>query len=459
MSNKKLLIEYEIDFNRRKRSTRNGIDTGESIAVSQEGTISTKTRHSHLMESLTTPALQKKNLLSPILRSPSEDLPENMDWQTTRKYKEWKDFTQKNSAHLHEMIDRLDSPKNSDLNTKERSVSPNKKSHNTAERPTSPYLKSAKQSSNRPHTAHVAGATDSFARAINGMYRDIEKMKKKEFAALSQPRWDDRFVFGKTLTPVIRPETSSVHLKHKKFVEKMSKYRKTMSTSASSSQRNSRRYMSASAPNFPPNRSRTASPENLNYPRVEDEVVRSRGSSPVKDTLSIENVLFSEKNEESFSPEPSPAHPAREGHEENSYDREALSGGVSAVMDDTIDPRLFATMEKIWKNLVECLHAAGREINYQDILEVGLLREPPEVLPSVIGYIAILMGLKPFWKTIKSTILKEFLIFQNFTREVDPLEIPVRRVKKAFLYKEEKLKDATPMTVYSACKPAGKIMR
>lgn len=76
-----------------------------------------------------------------------------------------------------------------------------------------------------------------------------------------------------------------------------------------------------------------------------------------------------------------------------------------------------------------------------------------------IGYICILLGLEPTWQSARCALFKEFRPFQNFLREVDPIGLPVSRVKKAFHHKADKLHHVTIHALAGVCRPLAKIMR
>jgi xanthosine utilization system XapX-like protein len=60
----------------------------------------------------------------------------------------------------------------------------------------------------------------------------------------------------------------------------------------------------------------------------------------------------------------------------------------------------------------------GNKIIYTDLFEISILRQPHASVIAIVGFVGILMGLKPTWKTVKGILLKEFSIFLNFVREV-----------------------------------------
>jgi hypothetical protein len=89
------------------------------------------------------------------------------------------------------------------------------------------------------------------------------------------------------------------------------------------------------------------------------------------------------------------------------------------VTISNVDGNLVMQVEKRWQELVQKLHSLGSLIEYHDLFEISIFREPPDVVYSMICYVAILMGLRPSWHTIRGTLLKEFDIFQNFAKEVN----------------------------------------
>jgi hypothetical protein len=127
---------------------------------------------------------------------------------------------------------------------------------------------------------------------------------------------------------------------------------------------------------------------------------------------------------------------------------------------------------ELWLSLISRLHTAGKQVDSQQLFNVYVLREPPKAVVDMLGYIALLLGLKPTWKTIRGTLLKESDILCNFLQEVcynfclfnlhanidflvnkvNPLEIQPRRLKKAIAWKNENLEGFSPMMLESTCR-------
>ena len=68
---------------------------------------------------------------------------------------------------------------------------------------------------------------------------------------------------------------------------------------------------------------------------------------------------------------------------------------------------------------------------HKDLLEISALKSPPQIIADVMGYIGILLGLKPTWEAVHRSLLKELIPLQRFLKEVDPRKIPIRRIAKA----------------------------
>jgi hypothetical protein len=397
MSQKQFLIEYEIEHNKRKRHGDRSLNGDNANDSTTQYTASS---------SLMSGALKKKTLLSPILRSPSKDEPEHYEWQASRQIRDLKTSANESSARLHDMIGKFTSPPGSPSQSKIRS--PPKK------RQISPYLQSSRPQSAADYDPHpaptVLKSTESFARVLNGMTKDIEKMRKHEFPNVSNPSWNDRFVFAGALSPVERPVTAQVHLHHKKFVQKMAQYKTSSKNNNNNNNKSSRpMILSASAPNGLP----------IAKPRP--------ATSPAKRTGGGEDSFDSKDDLNSHRKRDSSTSPVKFRGDDKSSLRSITPdyyylGGEEEEEDlepeKPVDPRLLKAVEMVWYQLIRALHHCGESILYPEIREVAILRDPSDSLISVIGYIALLMGLKPVWKTIKTTLLKESNIFQNFVREV-----------------------------------------
>lgn len=81
-------------------------------------------------------------------------------------------------------------------------------------------------------------------------------------------------------------------------------------------------------------------------------------------------------------------------------------------------PELVNLAHQLWQTLIEELRASALAIDYKDILEISVFREPPEFIVVLVGYWCLLLGLKPTWHAAKSSLFLELMPLQNFLREV-----------------------------------------
>lgn len=220
----------------------------------------------------------------------------------------------------------------------------------------------------RPVSAFDSGVT--FERAARGLKHDIEWLRTHNNKPLQHPQWNEQFVFAKTLTPPVLAPIAPIHQIHDNFVKSMSKY------------------------------SSLGDPARDEARPVDD---------PWRDINLISNssVTFGASQES--------------GHQDT-MSQTVKDSVLQAEMYDSIssEDNLSKSMKanEVWTKLLSRLHTLGMEIQYSDLFNLSILREPPQIVSSILGYTAILMGLKPDWSTVRSTLLKEAKIFQNFLREV-----------------------------------------
>ncbi len=158
MANKRLLIEYQIDFNRRIYSPRRETYETESLEGSNSGSqkslsLHAKAKQSNLIESLTTPVVKKEHYDRPFSPAALQSTPKSL-------------------GVSYEMRSLKSKP------------TPTKNGLGTA-------------------------TYNSFLRASNGMYRDIDRFLKKDYQPITQPSWDERFVYEKPLQPPLKTPNSS----------------------------------------------------------------------------------------------------------------------------------------------------------------------------------------------------------------------------------------------------------
>lgn len=129
-------------------------------------------------------------------------------------------------------------------------------------------------------------------------------------------------------------------------------------------------------------------------------------------------------------------------------------GGVPDCIDDSVtrtDDSNLADAQHKWSEAVKQLRSTAKELVYKDLTELTALREPPESLANLVAFVCILLGLQPTWKAAKRALFKELISLQNFLTEVDPLTIPVRRLRKAVELRDGKLSFLTAenLSLYS----------
>jgi hypothetical protein len=120
---------------------------------------------------------------------------------------------------------------------------------------------------------------------------------------------------------------------------------------------------------------------------------------------------------------------------------------------------LVRTAAGVWDSLIENLAAAADAIMYRDLVEVSNMREPPATVETVIGYLCVLLGLTPTWAIARRSLFKELVPLQKFLREVDPMSIPLRRVRKAYELKENVLGSVTEEQATNINVSVGKLMK
>lgn len=71
-----------------------------------------------------------------------------------------------------------------------------------------------------------------------------------------------------------------------------------------------------------------------------------------------------------------------------------------------------------WQSLVVDLHVIASDIRYPNLVELASMREPPDSVVSIVGFIGVLLGLQPDWPSSRRSLFKELLPLQRFLREV-----------------------------------------
>ena len=97
------------------------------------------------------------------------------------------------------------------------------------------------------------------------------------------------------------------------------------------------------------------------------------------------------------------------------------------------------TAEQQWMKNLQRVHFIGSIVLHIDLWEVSQYFEPPEIVVDVVGYLCILLGLKPTWDSAQGYLFKEINQVMKFLMCSEPLKIPKRRLRKAKQLKEEKV--------------------
>lgn len=79
---------------------------------------------------------------------------------------------------------------------------------------------------------------------------------------------------------------------------------------------------------------------------------------------------------------------------------------------------LLQKIEVVWNQIVEDYQACASEVSYKILVELSNLRSPPAQLLPVLGYVCILLGLKPSWQAARSFLLKEISPLMQFFHKV-----------------------------------------
>lgn len=393
MASKHSLIQYEIDLRKSspKKSAHKGILLEPSASFS---------------------SLHKstgKNL-SPLLRPPSTNGKSPLDravsphpWDMQSKMIKAKSVAKASTQQLSHAIQRLDSsdsrptsanpfpPFADHIDRKLRAISP----------PGSP---DSRDLHGRKRPLVTIQAQDSFYRANRSVIKDIERLRQN----INQPvhhtqTWDSRFVYEGSLSQPVRVQSASIHRKHDKFVSAMKKFKHSQTLTSSSLPSSQGMLHSISAPLISIAISRSSSP------------VASRPVSPEKLNVTdlVSNVHHEEANEILFWDEHQPV--ASPNHPSNVL-QASPSSTTKEFSEDEVREMLEA--ECVWDSLCDRLKKLGANILYTDLFEISILRQPHASIIALVGFVGILMGLKPTWKTVKGILLKEFSIFLNFVREV-----------------------------------------
>jgi len=300
---------------------------------------------------------------------------------------------------------------------------------------------------------------------------------------LSLPEWNGRFVLERCLTPKVETTSGKVS-RSSVFREEILKFRDISST---------RRLMSSTAPasnvdakiryspmNF---ENRVGSPTTATTRRgsrssydskpkssPQQNKNKSQLSSPLKKGHALIKRVSTAGSRRSKSPAAGTLKRLKKSKSPKKTDKKKVD--VVYVFDQHqqkqqhqqqqqqyLSPFLIQMAMHVWDKLLLELRDSGIKIKYRDLIELAALREPTENVVMLMGYISVLLGLKPTWQAARASLFKELSPMQMYLKEVEPLTIPLRRLKKAAMLKEENLSSISIESFRSVCKPLMKIAR
>lgn len=107
-------------------------------------------------------------------------------------------------------------------------------------------------------------------------------------------------------------------------------------------------------------------------------------------------------------------------------------------------PPILTKADTMWNNKVESMKRCSDDIKYLDLVDMTRVGDPDNALIAILGYICILLGLKPTWNVITSTIFSELPALFKLLKQLEPRSLPIKRLKKASKFKKKKI---TALTV------------
>jgi hypothetical protein len=105
---------------------------------------------------------------------------------------------------------------------------------------------------------------------------------------------------------------------------------------------------------------------------------------------------------------------------------------LAAKMD-----RKFHKRARIWRYFLTKLHASCEHLTTKALDDLIFLKEPVELVKDLICYFCIILGLTPDWHVAQRSLFKETKSFLSFLRMINPLDVPIRRLRKASSFKKE----------------------
>jgi hypothetical protein len=258
---------------------------------------------------------------------------------------------------------------------------------------------------------------------------------------LALPEWNGRFVYERCLTPQVLHRTSEKVNKTNVLRDEILRFR-NVSTS--------RHLMSSTAPTtliessnnrFSPSPLVGSRTERFsNSPDTATASVHSQSSS--RNSKSVSNNKNNYSNKQSKWPSPfysatavairnkrggnvSQSLPVLkkiefeiENINNNNNNNSNTTHNINREQQLILSPFLLQMASHVWDVLLLELRQSGVKIKYRDLIELAALREPAENVTLVVGYISVLLGLKPTWQAARASLFKELSAMQTYLKEV-----------------------------------------
>lgn len=105
---------------------------------------------------------------------------------------------------------------------------------------------------------------------------------------------------------------------------------------------------------------------------------------------------------------------------------------------------------RLWRYFLTKLHASCEKVTSTELDDLSYMICPSELVANIVYYICIVLGITPEWHAAKRSIFKESSSFLSFLQAVNPMDIPIRRLRKAVSFKNES--NISNLTIQKACR-------
>ena len=106
-------------------------------------------------------------------------------------------------------------------------------------------------------------------------------------------------------------------------------------------------------------------------------------------------------------------------------------------------PPILSKADTVWNNKLESMRRCSDDLKFLDLVDITRVGDPDNALIAILGYICILLGLKPTWNVITTTLFSELPALFKLLKQLEPRSLPIKRLKKASRFKKMKLATLT----------------